>query len=91
MKSLAEWLEEHPGRYVVIRRAEPFDENDEPVVRPGYVRFDLCSRLPDGRKVAASVEMHCDLLSSPEIDSGSRLVEEAELAIGNLLSRTDVR
>jgi len=73
MKSLAEWLAEHPGRYVVIRG------------------FDLYSLLPDGRKAVASVEMQSDLLSSPEIEAGSRLVQEAELAIGNLLSRSGVR
>jgi hypothetical protein len=44
-----------------------------------------------GRKAVASVEMQSDLLSSPEIDAGSRLVQEAELAIGNLLSRSAVR
>jgi hypothetical protein len=81
MKPLAEWLEEQPGRYVVIRRAETVNE---PVVRPGYVHFDLYSRLPDGRKVAASVEIHDQLFTA---DAGSLLVHEAELAIANLLSR----
>lgn len=84
-QTLAEWLAEAPSRYVVINRAETVGDNDETVNRPGFVRFNVFTKLPDGRKVASGVEINYSILDTEDVDVGSRVVEEAKLAVMNLL------
>jgi len=90
-QNLAEWLAESPSRYVVLRRAEAAGEDDEIVNRPGYLRFNVFTTLPDGRRVASGVEINHCILDTEEVDVGSRVVEEARLAVMALLSNAERR
>lgn len=83
MKSMAEWLSESDRRYIVIRRGVAgAGEN-----RPGFVRFDVTSKVPDGRKVVSSVEINYDLLDTADVDVGSMIISQAETAIACLLAK----
>ena len=86
-QTLAEWLAESPSRSVVIKRSETVRDGYEMVNRPGYIRFNVFTTLPDGRRVVSGVEVHYDLLDTLDVDVGSYVVEQAKIAVEALLSR----
>ena len=83
--TLAEWLAESPSRRVVIKRSETVKDGYEMVNRPGHIRFNVFTALPDGRRVVSGVEIHYDLLDTLDVDVGSYVVEQAKRAVEALL------
>ena len=81
--TLAEWLAADPKRYVILRSGE-FVTPDGDMAYPDTVKFDLATRLQDGRTAVCSVRMQGNLLTEPVISR--HVVHEAELALASLLS-----
>ncbi len=75
-QELAAWLHENPSRCVVINGSP--SQQDQ-------ATFTLLTDIPDGRKVMSSVKIHTELWHEPV--AGEHIVEQAKLAIANLMSR----
>lgn len=78
-QTFAEWLNEEPGRLIIIKPGigEP----------PNYVSFYCYARVADGRKVYTTVNASIDYLMIPAV--GEMLVKEVKTSIAELLAGED--
>lgn len=84
-QSVVEWLHEHPSRCIVIRASGRRDVDGGWTPREHTATFTLTTRIPDGRKVASSVEIRDEVMMEPL--AGDLIIHEAKTAIDHLLSK----
>lgn len=75
-KTFAEWLNEEPGRLIIIK---PSVDSSS-----GRVSFYCYSRVPGGRKVFATVEASIEYLMIPAV--GEMIVDSVKMSIAGLLA-----
>lgn len=75
-QTFAEWLNEEPGRLIIIKPGigEP----------PNYVSFYCHTKVEDGRKVYATVNASVDYLMIPAV--GEMIVDSVKTSIAGLLA-----
>lgn len=78
-KTFAEWLNEEPGRLIIIK---PGVDSSS-----GRVSFYCYSRVAGGRKVFATVEASIEYLMIPAV--GEMIVGSVETSIADLLAGDD--